>query len=117
MLDRFAEHAVERPEPSQGASLASSSSDIAGQKRPLQRRPEVVDVAAKPIQPRQLLVAADLDLTLVGKVDVKGSVPLARVVGVRVGEDIEGVGAKGVKKAIPVVAGTAHHRLLDQGGD
>ena len=114
MLDGLGEHAVERPEPRQCAGQAGGAGRVAGGQAPFERGPEVVEVAAEAVKPCQLVGATDLELALLGPLDVEVDVAVAGLVGVEVGEDVECVGPQRVEQPVSVVAAAGDHRLLDE---
>ena len=68
----------------------------------------------KLVEPGELVGAADLHLALLGQLHVDVGVAVAGLVGVELGEDLEGVGAQGVEQPVAIVTGPGHHRLLHQ---
>ena len=92
MLDRFGEHAVECPEPRQCSGQAGGAGRVPGGQAPVERGPEVVEIVAEPVEVVQLIGAADPELALLGVLHVVAGVAVAGLVGVEVGEDVEGVG-------------------------
>ena len=105
MVDGFGEHAVERPEPRQRTGFTGGAVDVAGEQRPFEGGPEVVDVAAEPFEPLQLLRATDGDLAALGQVGEVVRVAFPGVVGVEFGEHVERVGAERVEQAVAVRTG------------
>ena len=51
---------------------------------------------------------------VLGQLHVDVGVAVAGLVGVELGEGLQGVGAQGVEQPVSVVTGPSHHRLLHQ---
>ena len=92
----------------------AAAGGIAGEQAPLERSPEVVDVAAEAVQPGELVRAPDLQLTLFGQPHVHSGVAVAGLVGVELGEDLQRIGPQRVQQPVAVGARPGDHGLLDE---